>query len=125
MKLPRRNFLRLAAGAATLPALSRIAWAQAYPTRPVRIVVGNPAGGAPDIIARLIAQGLSERLGQQFFVENRPGAGTNIATEAVVRAPPDGHTRVNPSSSPIRDARQSGRAPASHSRRALAMVTTS
>jgi tripartite-type tricarboxylate transporter receptor subunit TctC len=92
MKLPRRNFLRLAAGAAALPALSRIAWAQAYPTRPVRIVVGNPAGGAPDIIARLIAQGLSERLGQQFFVENRPGAGTNIATEAVVRAPPDGHT---------------------------------
>src|SRR5262245_50623609 len=90
--LGRRNFLRLAAGAATLPALSRIAWAQAYPTRPVRIVVGNPAGGAPDIIARLIAQGLSERLGQQFFVENRPGAGTNIATEAVVRAPPDGHT---------------------------------
>jgi tripartite-type tricarboxylate transporter receptor subunit TctC len=92
MKLPRRNFLHLAAGAAALTAVSRTAWAQAYPTRPVRIVVGNPAGGAPDIIARLIAQGLSERLGQQFFVENRPGAGTNIATEAVVRAPPDGHT---------------------------------
>src|SRR5215472_8417924 len=101
MKLPRRNFLRLAAGAATLPALSRIAWAQAYPTRPVRIVVGNPAGGAPDIIARLIAQGLSERLGQQFFIENRPGAGTNIAIEAVVRAPPDGHTLLQFGSSGI------------------------
>jgi len=91
MKLPRRQFLRLAAGAAALPAVSRIARAQAYPTRPVRIIVGFPGGGAPDIIARLIAQGLSERLGQQFFVENRPGAGTNIATEAVVRAPPDGY----------------------------------
>jgi tripartite-type tricarboxylate transporter receptor subunit TctC len=91
MKLPRRNFLHLAAGAAALPAVSRIARAQAYPTRPVRIIVGFAAGGAPDILARLIGQGLSERLGQQFFVENRPGAGTNIATEAVVRAPPDGY----------------------------------
>ena len=91
MKLPRRRFLHLAAGAAALPAVSRFAWAQAYPTRPVRIIVGNAAGGAPDILARLIGQGLSERLGQQFFVENRPGAGTNIATEAVVRAPPDGY----------------------------------
>ena len=92
MKLPRRNFLHLAAGAAALPAVSRIAWAQAYPTRPVRIIVGFPAGGAPDIIARLMGQWLSERLGQQFVIENRPGAGSNIATEAVVRAPPDGYT---------------------------------
>ena len=92
MKLPRRQFLHLAAGAAALPAVSRIARAQAYPTRPVRIIVGFPAGGATDIIARLIGQWLSERLGQQFVVENRPGAGSNIATEAVVRAPPDGYT---------------------------------
>jgi len=91
LKLPRRTFLHLAAGAAALPAVSRFAWAQAYPTRPVRIIVGFAAGGAPDILARLIGQGLSERLGQQFIVENRPGAGTNIATEAVVRAPPDGY----------------------------------
>ena len=92
MKLPRRKFLHLAAGAAALPAVSRLAWAQAYPTRPVRIVVGFPAGSAPDIIARLVGQGLSERLGQQFVIENRPGAGSNIGTEVVVRAPPDGHT---------------------------------
>ena len=92
MKLPRRKFLHLAAGAAALPAVSRIAWAQAYPTRPVRIVVGFPAGSAPDIIARLVGQGLSERLGQQFVIENRPGAGSNIGTEVVVRAPPDGYT---------------------------------
>src|SRR5262245_50985486 len=91
MKLPRRQFLHLAAGAAALPAVSRIAWAQAYPTRPVRIIVGFAAGGAPDIVARLIGQGLSERLGQQFFVENRPGAASNIATEAVVRTSPDGY----------------------------------
>jgi tripartite-type tricarboxylate transporter receptor subunit TctC len=92
MKLPRRKFLHLAAGAAALPALSRIALAETYPSRPVRIVVGYPAGLAPDIVARLVAQPLSERLGQQFVIENRPGAGTNIATEAVVRAPPDGYT---------------------------------
>src|SRR6476660_7100553 len=92
MKLPRRQFLRLAAGAAVLPAVPRIAAAQAYPTRPVRIVVGFPAGGQIDIIARLIGQWLSERLGQQFFVDNRPGAGSNIAAESVVRAAADGHT---------------------------------
>jgi tripartite-type tricarboxylate transporter receptor subunit TctC len=92
MKLPRRQFLHLAAGAAALPAVSRIAWAQAYPTRPVRIVVGFAPGGGVDIVARLIGQWLSERLGQQFIIENRPGAGTNIATEAVVRAPADGYT---------------------------------
>src|SRR5262245_36276646 len=92
MKLPRRNFLHLAAGAAALPALSRIAWAQAYPTRPVRLIVGFPAGGGVDIIARLIGQWLSERLGQPFVVENRPGANSNIGTEAVVRAPADGYT---------------------------------
>jgi tripartite-type tricarboxylate transporter receptor subunit TctC len=88
----RRKFLRLATGAATLPAVSRIARAQAYPARPVRLVVGYAAGGGTDITARLIAQWLSERLGQQFIIENRPGAGTNIATEAVARAPPDGYT---------------------------------
>jgi tripartite-type tricarboxylate transporter receptor subunit TctC len=92
MKLPRRSFLHLAAGAAVLPALSRIARAQTYPTRPVRIIVGYAAGGGVDISARLIGQSLSERLGQQFFIENRPGAGTNIATETVVRAVPDGYT---------------------------------
>jgi tripartite-type tricarboxylate transporter receptor subunit TctC len=86
MKLPRRNFLQLAATAAALPAVSRIAWAQAYPARPVRIIVGFPAGGGSDIIARLLGQWLSERLGQPFVVENRPGAGTNIAIEAVARA---------------------------------------
>jgi tripartite-type tricarboxylate transporter receptor subunit TctC len=92
MKLPRRNFLHLAAGAAALPAISRFAWAQAYPTRPVRVIVGLTAGGGADIMARLIGQWLSEHLGQQFVIENRPGAATNIATEAVVRAPPDGYT---------------------------------
>src|SRR5215475_7166987 len=93
MKLPRRNFLHLAAGAAALPVVSPIAWAQAYPSRPVRLIVGFPAGGsASDIVARLMGQWLSERLGQQFVVENRTGAATNIATEAVVRAPPDGYT---------------------------------
>jgi tripartite-type tricarboxylate transporter receptor subunit TctC len=92
MKLPRRNFLHLAAGAAALPTISRVAWAQAYPSRPVRIVVGFPAGGTGDINARLIGQWLSERLGQPFVVENRPGAAGNIAAEAVVRAPADGYT---------------------------------
>jgi len=92
MKLPRRQFLYLAAGAAALPAMSRIASAQAYPTRPVRIIVGFAPSGATDIMARLIGQWLSERLGQQFIVENRPGAASNIATEAVVNAPPDGYT---------------------------------
>src|SRR5262252_9234680 len=91
MKLPRRNFLHLAVGAAALPAVSLFAFAQAYPSRPVRILVGFAAGGAFDITARLIGQWLSERLGQPFIVENRPGAGTNLATEAVVRAPPDGY----------------------------------
>ena len=92
MKLPhRRQFLHLASGAVALPALSRIASAQTYPTRPVRLVVGFAAGQAIDILARLIAQSLSERFGQQFIVENRPGGGGNIATEAVVRAPPDGY----------------------------------
>jgi len=93
VKLPhRRQFLHLASGAVALPALSRIASAQTYPTRPVRLVVGFAAGQAIDILARLIAQSLSERFGQQFIVENRPGGGGNIATEAVVRAPPDGYT---------------------------------
>jgi tripartite-type tricarboxylate transporter receptor subunit TctC len=92
MKLPRRNFLHLAATAAALPAVSRFAWAQAYPSRPVRIIVGFAAGGPADIVARLIAQWLSDRLGQPFIVENRPGAASNIAVEAVVRAPADGYT---------------------------------
>jgi hypothetical protein len=92
MKLPRRKFLHLAAGAAAFPAVSRVARAQAYPMRPVRIIVGFAPGSAPDIIARLMGQWLSERLGQQFIIENRPGAAGNIATEAVVRAPADGYT---------------------------------
>jgi tripartite-type tricarboxylate transporter receptor subunit TctC len=92
MKLPRRQFLHLAVGAAALPAVTRIARAQVYPRRPVRIIVGVPPGGGIDIVARLIGQWLSERLGQQFVIENRPGAGTNIATEAVMRAPADGYT---------------------------------
>jgi tripartite-type tricarboxylate transporter receptor subunit TctC len=92
MKLPRRAFFYLAAGAAALPAVSRIARAEAYPSRPVRVIEGFGPGGATDILARLLGQWLSERLGQQFVIENRPGAATNIATEAVVRAPPDGYT---------------------------------
>src|SRR5712671_2093569 len=92
LKLPRRQFLHLAAGAAALPIVPRIAKAQAYPSRPVRIVVGFPAGGGLDITARLIGQWLSDRLGQPFVIENRPGAGSNIATEGVVRAPSDGYT---------------------------------
>jgi tripartite-type tricarboxylate transporter receptor subunit TctC len=96
----RRHFLHLAAGVAALPAASRIARAQTYPTRPVRIVVGYPAGGGTDILARLMAQWLSERLGQQFIIENKAGAGTNIGTEAVVRATPDGYTLLVVDSSP-------------------------
>ena len=87
MKLYRRQFLRLTAGAAALPAVSRFAWAQAYPTRPVRIIVGFSAGGPTDIVARVMAQWLSERLGQQFVVENRPGAASNIGTEAALTSP--------------------------------------
>jgi tripartite-type tricarboxylate transporter receptor subunit TctC len=92
MKLLRRDFLHLAAGTAALPAMSRIARAQTYPTRPVRIIVSAPPGGGGDIIARLMGQWLSDRLGQPFVVEYKPGAGTNIGTELVVRAPPDGYT---------------------------------
>ena len=92
MKLLRRRFLHLSAGAAALPALSRIARAQVYPSRPVRLIVGFPAGGLTDILARLLSPWLSERLGQQFIVEDHPGAGTNLATETVVRALADGHT---------------------------------
>src|SRR5262245_25884748 len=92
MKLPRRQFLHLAAGAAALPAATRIANAQAYPSRPVKIIVGQAAGSGSDTFARLIGQFLTERLGQQFVIENRPGAAGNIATEAVVRSPPDAYT---------------------------------
>ena len=92
MKFPRRKFLYLAAGAAALPALPRLAKAQAYPSRPIRLIIGYTPGGSADLTARLMGQWLSERLGQSFVVENRPGGGTNIATEAVVRAPPDGYT---------------------------------
>ena len=99
MKLPRRQFLHLAVGAAALSAVSHFAWAQAYPSRPVRIIAPTGPAGAPDILARLIAPWLSERLGQQFVVENRPGSGNNIGTEAVVRAPPDGYTLLIVSSS--------------------------
>ena len=91
MKLPRRGFLHLAAGAAALSVLPRITLAQSYPTRPVRVMVGFAPGQAIDIVTRIIGQRLSERLGQQFIIENRPGAGGNIATEVVVRAPPDGY----------------------------------
>src|SRR5437016_12830555 len=92
MKLSRRTFLHLAAGAAALPAVSRIAGAQTYPTRPLRLIIGYPPGGSADITARLTGQWLSERVGQPVVVESRPGAATNLATEAVVRAPPDGYT---------------------------------
>jgi tripartite-type tricarboxylate transporter receptor subunit TctC len=92
MKLPRRNFLHLAAGAAALPAMSRMAWAQTYPSRPVRLIVPVAPAGATDIVARLMGQWLSERLGQPFVIENRPGGGGNIGTEAVVRGSPDGYT---------------------------------
>src|SRR5256885_6511618 len=92
MHLPRRQFLHLAAGAAALPAVSGITWAQTYPLRPVRVIVATAAGATTDITARLLARWLSERLGQQFVVENRPGGGNNIGTEAVVGPPADGHT---------------------------------
>jgi tripartite-type tricarboxylate transporter receptor subunit TctC len=92
MRLPRRQLLHLAAGGAVLPAISRITWAQTYPTRPVHLIVGFPAGGGNDILARLIGQSLSEKLGQPLVIENRPGAGSNIGTEVVVRARPDGYT---------------------------------
>src|SRR6476659_662278 len=92
MKLPRRQFLYLAGGAAALPNISRIGWTEAYPSRPVRLVTGFAAAGGSDVVARLIGQWLSERLGQSFIIENRPGAGGNIGTESVVRAPPDGYT---------------------------------
>jgi tripartite-type tricarboxylate transporter receptor subunit TctC len=94
MKLPRRRFLHLAAGATALPAVSRVAKAQAYPTRPVRVIVGYPPGGGTDIFVRLVCQALSERLGQSFVVENRGGASSNLATEGVVRAPADGYTLI-------------------------------
>jgi tripartite-type tricarboxylate transporter receptor subunit TctC len=92
MKFQRRRFLQLAAGAAVLPAVSTIAAGQAYPARPIRLIIGYTPGGSADLTARLMGQWLSERLGQPFVIENRPGGGTNIATEAVVRAPPDGYT---------------------------------
>jgi tripartite-type tricarboxylate transporter receptor subunit TctC len=92
MRLPRRQFLRMVAGAAALPAVARIAWAETYPTRPVRLMFGFPAGSGGDVISRMFSQWLSERFGQPFIVENRLGAGSNIATEAVVNAPADGHT---------------------------------
>jgi tripartite-type tricarboxylate transporter receptor subunit TctC len=92
MTFPRRRFLQLAGAAVAGPAVSRVAWAQAYPARPVRLIIGYTPGGSADLTARLLAQWLSERLGQSFVVESRPGGGTNIATEAVVRAPPDGYT---------------------------------
>jgi tripartite-type tricarboxylate transporter receptor subunit TctC len=95
MKLPRRTLLHLAAGAAALPAVSRIARAQTYPARPIHLIVGFAPSGSADIIARLIAQWLSDRFGQPFVVDNRPGAATNIATELVARAPPDGYTLLN------------------------------
>ena len=92
MKFPRRTFMHLAAGAAALPAVPRVAWAQAYPSRPVRIVVGFPPGGATDIMARLMGDWLTDRLGQQFIVENKPGASGNIGIEIVAKAPADGYT---------------------------------
>jgi tripartite-type tricarboxylate transporter receptor subunit TctC len=94
MSLSRRRLMRLAGAAAALPVLPRFAWSQAYPSRPVRIVVGFPAGSTTDVMARLIGQWLSERLGQPFIIDNRPGASGNIAMESVVRSPPDGYTLV-------------------------------
>ncbi len=108
-KLPRRQFLHLAAGAAALPAVSRFAWGQTYPTRLVRIIVGYPPGGVSDILARLMAQWLSERLGRPFVVENRPGASGNIATEVVVRASPDGYSLLMLDPSPTINATLDGK----------------
>jgi tripartite-type tricarboxylate transporter receptor subunit TctC len=99
MRLPRRRFMQITAGAAASLSIPRVARAQSYPSRPVRILVGFPAGGTTDIAARLVAHALTERLGQPFIVENRPGASTNIATEAVVRSPPDGYTLLAASTS--------------------------
>ena len=104
MKLPRRQFIRLATGAVALPAIPRLAGAQSYPRSPVRLIVGFPAGGSADIVARLIGQSLSERLGQPFIIENRPGAGSNIGTETVVRAPPDGYTLLMVSAANVTNA---------------------
>ncbi|MGA7487949.1 MAG: tripartite tricarboxylate transporter substrate-binding protein, partial [Xanthobacteraceae bacterium] len=92
MKLPRRAVLQMAAGAAALPLVARRAGAQAYPARPVRIILGYPAGGSTDLVARIICARLQERLGQSFVIENKPGAGTNLAAQAVVSSPPDGYT---------------------------------
>src|SRR5437899_12125406 len=108
MKLPRRQLLHLAAGAAALPAVSRFAWAQAYPARPVHLIVGAPPGGVADIVARLMSQWLSERFGRPFVIDNRPGAATNIGIEAVVKADPDGYTllfvtSINASNSALYD----------------------
>jgi tripartite-type tricarboxylate transporter receptor subunit TctC len=94
MKFPRRQFLKVAAGTVALPAVSRIAKAQTYPARPVRLIVGFAAGGSADITGRLMGQWLSERFRQQVIIDNRTGAGSNIAAEAVVNAPPDGYTRL-------------------------------
>jgi tripartite-type tricarboxylate transporter receptor subunit TctC len=94
MKIPRRQFLRLAAGAAALPVAPRTARAQTYPTRPVRLIVGFAPGGPTDLLARLMAQWLTNRLGQPFIIENRPGAGSNIATQAVINSPPDGSSLI-------------------------------
>jgi tripartite-type tricarboxylate transporter receptor subunit TctC len=104
MKLSRRQFIGLTIGAVVLPALPRLAGAQSYPSRPVRLIVGFPAGGSADIVARLIGQSLSERLGQPFIIENRPGAGSNIGTETVVRAPPDGYTLLMVSAANVTNA---------------------
>jgi tripartite-type tricarboxylate transporter receptor subunit TctC len=92
VKLPRRRFLHLTAGAGALPAVPRLAWAQTYPSRPVTLIVFVPAGGTPDIIARLVGQALSQRLGQSVVIDNRPGGGGNLALQAVARAPADGYT---------------------------------
>src|SRR6266850_6606583 len=94
MKLPRRRFLHLTAAAAALPAVSRVAWAQAYPSRPLRWIIGFPPGGGADTVARIMGPWLSERLGQPVIIENRPGASTNIAVQAVVNSPPDGYTML-------------------------------